>query len=134
VGPAVDAIALADLGGLGGEAAEESAQTVISRTAQAQADRGIEGLPLSAKQIAAIDKNPRLGPMYIGRAVHEETAKALENAYPGRFKYFRIGPDYLDTTTGARIELTTPGQIASHSLKPGYGPPVTYATYVLKLR
>jgi hypothetical protein len=50
--------------------------------------------------------------------------------YPGRFVYNTVGPDFLDTTTGELIELTTPRQVAAHLAKPGYNG-VTISTYTL---
>jgi hypothetical protein len=61
--------------------------------------------------------------------VHEATAAALDDKYGRRFQYFRRGPDFVDTVSGAIIELTTPGQLARHASR--YGDLVKYVTYVL---
>ena len=115
-------------------AAEESAQSIISRVAQQQANLGAEGLRdagyLSPAQWNAYTANPANGGRFPGTAVHESTADALRELYPGRFQYNRIGPDFWDLTTGEELELTTPGQIGAHMAKPGYGA-VTYSTYTL---
>lgn len=58
------------------------------------------------------------------------TAKSLDEAFPGRFDYRTVGPDFLDELTGERLELTTPGQVASYLARPGYQG-VTMCTYVL---
>jgi hypothetical protein len=114
--------------------AEESAQSIISRIAQQQADLGAEGLRdagyLSRGQWAAYAANPASGGRFVGTAVHESTAASLGELYPGRFLYNRVGPDFIDTTTGEVLELTTPGQVGAHMAKPGYRW-VTYSTYSL---
>jgi hypothetical protein len=114
--------------------AEESAQSIISRVAQQQANLGAEGLRdagyLSPAQWNAYAANPANGSRFLGTAVHESTADALRGLYPGRFQYNRVGPDFWDLTTGEELELTTPGQVGAHMAKPGYGA-VTYSTYTL---
>lgn len=46
----------------------------------------------------------------------------------GRFVYSIRGPDFLDATTGKRLELTTPSQVGGHLSRPGCGR-VTMCTY-----
>jgi len=65
---------------------------------------------------------------FLGQAVHNATAQALEALYPGRFLYSRVGPDFIDRATGQIIELTIPGAQAAHMAKPGYDA-VDYALY-----
>jgi hypothetical protein len=114
--------------------AEETAQSIISRVAQQQANLGAEGLRdagyLSRAQWAAYTADPAAGGRFLGTAVHESTAASLQELYPGRFLYNRVGPDFWDTTTGEILELTTPGQVGAHMAKPGYRW-VTYSTYSL---
>jgi hypothetical protein len=114
--------------------AEESAQSIISRVAQQQADLGAEGLRdagyFSRGQWAAYTANPAGGGRFLGTAVHESTADSLGELYPGRFLYNRVGPDFTDTVTGEVLELTTPGQVGAHMAKPGYES-VTYSIYSL---
>jgi len=100
--------------------------------AQSQADLGFEGLSefMSEAQANAFLKNPTSGARFLGTAVHQATAEALEAISPGRFLYQTIGPDFLDTTTGEFVELTTPGQAAAHAARPGYAG-VTISTYSL---
>ncbi len=111
---------------------EESAQSIISRVAQEQADRGVQTLngEMSRGQLKAFQKNPARGSRFLGTVVHNLTANALEDLYPGRFRYYTVGPDFLDTTTGELFDLTTPGQVAAHMAKAGYEA-LTYALYVL---
>lgn len=113
-------------------AAEESAASIISRIAQQQANGGVDALRglMSDAQQAAFDANPAAGSRFLGTAVHNATNEALQEAFPGRFIYQTAGPDFIDTTTGEMIELTTPGQVASHLAKAGYNG-VTVSTYVL---
>ena len=68
----------------------------------------------------------------MGHAVHRATAQTLERYFPGRFTYNPTrGPDFFDKRTGVYVELTTPTQVGIHTLKPGYGSWVEYATYRL---
>ena len=69
--------------------------------------------------------------MFVGQAVHDETAAALERAYPGRFAYNRIGPDFLDNATGDAIELTTRGEVTRHMARGAAYRAAQYATYEL---
>lgn len=63
---------------------------------------------------------------------HNETARELTRRYgDGRFIYRRRGPDFLDSETGAVVELTTPRQVTRHVNRPGYGSVIDYATYEL---
>jgi hypothetical protein len=127
--------------GLGGNAAETAAGTtgaaseagaIISSIAQEQANLGISGLSryISANQLRAYLANPAARSRFLGTAVHNATAEVLEMRYTGRFMYKVIGPDFLDTTTGKFIELTTPRQAAAHLARPGYDA-VTISTYTL---
>ncbi len=116
--------------GTTGAASEASA--IISAIAQERANLGVSGLSLSmsAKQLAAYLANPVAGSRFLGTAVHKATARALEIRYPDRFIYNIVGPDFLDTTTGKFIELTTPRQAGAHLARPGYGG-VIISTYTL---
>jgi hypothetical protein len=67
----------------------------------------------------------------LGQAVHRATADALDQAHPGRFIYRTRGIDFVDTTTGEALELTTPGEVGAHLARPGYGLGVTMCTYIL---
>jgi hypothetical protein len=115
---------------VGAEAGEAGA--IISSVAQEQADLGIGGLSrhMTEKQVEAYLKNPAAGSRFLGTAVHDATAEALEKQYTSRFIYNRIGPDFLDKTTGKLIELTTPRQVGVHLARPGYDG-VTISTYTL---
>lgn len=112
--------------------AEESAQQIIQATAREQAAVGADVLKrsLSAAERAAMEADPRLTSRMLGQAVHRNTAEALEQAHPGRFIYRTRGPDFVDTTTGELLELTTPGEVGKHLARPGYLH-VTVCTYVL---
>jgi hypothetical protein len=140
-GEAVGLPAVLSAIGLGGGAVEAStvategaseAGAIISSVAQEQANLGISGLSryISASQLRAYLANPAAGSRFLGTAVHNATARVLEMRYTGRFIYKVIGPDFLDTTTGKFIELTTPRQAAAHLARPGYGG-VTISTYTL---
>jgi hypothetical protein len=85
---------------------------------------------ISAEQLEAYLANPAAGSRFLGTAVHNATAKVLETRIPDRFIYNTVGPDFLDTTTGKFIELTTPRQVGAHLARPGYGG-VTISTYAL---
>jgi hypothetical protein len=85
---------------------------------------------MSEREWIAYSLNPAGGGRFLGTAVHKATAETLEMAYPERFIYNRVGPDFIDTVTGKGIELTTPGQVGAHMAKPAYGG-VTFATYTL---
>jgi RHS repeat-associated protein len=118
-----------------GEAAavtERSAEEIIAETAQGHADSGFEGLKasMSENQIAAYNRNPVGGSRFMGTAVHDATFKSVATEFPGRFTYNRVGPDFFDTWTGQYIELTTPGQVASHIARGGAYTTARYATYV----
>jgi hypothetical protein len=84
----------------------------------------------TANQLRAYLANPASGSRFLGTAVHKATARLLEIRYPNRFIYRIVGPDFLDTTTGKFIELTTPRQTAVHLARPGYSG-VTISTYTL---
>jgi len=85
---------------------------------------------MSNKEWAAYSSNPAGGSRFLGTAVHRATVETLEMAYPERFIYNRVGPDFIDTVTGEVIELTTPGQVGAHMAKPLYSG-VTFSTYTL---
>ncbi|MGH9198622.1 MAG: hypothetical protein ACRD1T_23175 [Acidimicrobiia bacterium] len=70
------------------------------------------------------------GGRFIGQAGHHATWTALEREYRGRFEYHTRGVDFTDRWTGARIELTTAAQEASHTARPGYAG-ASYAIYKL---
>jgi RHS repeat-associated protein len=110
-----------------------SGRTIVSVAAQEQADLGVNGLRqlMSLRQRAAFDSNPAAGSRFLGQTVHNQTAGALEELYGGRFQYQRVGPDFIDTSTGQRIELTTPGQVGAHQAKGGAYKNAAYSTYVL---
>jgi hypothetical protein len=115
----------------GTEGASE-ASAIISAIAQEEANLGVSGLSryMSANQLRAYLANPAAGSRFLGTAVHKATAEMLEIRYPSRFIYKLVGPDFLDTTTGKLIELTTPRQAAVHLARPGYSR-VTISTYTL---
>ena len=109
-----------------------SAQEIIETVAREQAARGPEELmaALSNAEQAAMSSRPWLRNPMLGQAVHRNTAAALDEAFPGRFEYSTPGPDFLDTWTRERLELTTPGQVRPHQRRPGYEG-VTMCTYNL---
>jgi hypothetical protein len=117
------------LTGSGGGLSAKDSAAIISRTAQAEANSGVNYLKgfLSKGEVAAYDANPAGGSRFLGQAVHRATARALETNYGKRFSYSTRGPDFTDAVTGQRIELTTPGQASSHAAT--YGVPVV--TYTL---
>lgn len=112
--------------------AQESAASIISRTAQAQSARGVEALKsyLSRAEQAAFEGDPSRGSRFLGQAVHRATTTALRAEFPGRFIYQTHGPDFIDTATGEVLELTTPGQVLAHMARAGYEG-ISYSTYVL---
>lgn len=115
------------------EAGAPTAQQIIQSTARSQAARGVDELKgaLSQAERAAMEETPELASRMLGQSVHRSTADALEQSYPGRFWYRTRGPDFVDRWTGEMLELTTPGQVASHVARPGYGRSITMCTYVL---
>ena len=108
------------------------AQDIIQSTARAQAAQGVDALKgaLSPAELAAMEADPGLASRMLGQAAHRLTADALDEAYPGRFLYYTRGPDFVDTETGERLELTTPGQVGSHRARPGYDA-ITMCLYTL---
>jgi RHS repeat-associated protein len=116
-------------------AADESAQSIISNVGQQQANKGAAQLlaegSMTQGQYTAYSANPEAGSRFLGTAVHNATNTALQNAYPGRFIYNTVGPDFLDTTTGQFVDLTTPGQVAAHVAKGEAYAAAKYATYVV---
>jgi RHS repeat-associated protein len=112
---------------------EDDAATIISQVAQEQSDQGISHLLnfLSQDQQAQYLANPAGGSRFLGTAVHLATRDELNSLYPGRFLYRTVGPDFVDTTTGETIELTTPGQYAAHVARGGPYPYTSYAFYTL---
>jgi hypothetical protein len=111
---------------------------LIGTLAQAESDREagyladpLNGL-LTDAESDGFYANPAKGARFLGTAVHNAVALALEDLAPGRFIYQTIGPDFIDTQTGEIIELTTPGGVAGHAAR--YGWPVTtnaIVTYTL---
>jgi hypothetical protein len=85
---------------------------------------------MSRAERLAFEANPAGGSRFLGQAVHRATRDALEEQFPGRFIYRTRGIDFVDTSTGEMIELTTPSQVASHMARPGYRG-ASYATYWL---
>lgn len=66
--------------------------------------------------------------MFTGTAVHNKADDLLRELHGDRFIYSsNNGPDFLDTTTGKHIEVTTPGQVSRHKAK---GPEYENAEYV----
>jgi hypothetical protein len=68
--------------------------------------------------------------MFRGQRIHRYVARLLEERYPGQYRYrhggrSNAGPDFVHTSTGLEIELTTPGERKSHERKktkdPRYG-------------
>lgn len=116
------------LGAFAPEAAD--ATRLIEQVAQQQASGGIDTLlgALSPRERLAYLADPDHGARFLGQAVHTLTSRELNRLYPGRFKYFRQGPDFLDTATGERVELTTTGQRAAHVRR---YPGVSVVTYDL---
>jgi RHS repeat-associated protein len=108
-------------------------RTIVNAVAQEQANKGRQFLvdSLSDAQKKVYNSNPAAGSRFLGTAVHKSTADALRDLYNGRFKYNTVGPDFLDTVTKELVELTTPGQVASHVAKGGAYLAAKYATYVL---
>ncbi|WP_205649197.1 hypothetical protein, partial [Schaalia canis] len=110
----------------------------IQQIAREEAAKGRQAWlnSLSPRQLAAIKESGAYwrAPMFIGTAIHETVAKRLEREF-GRdvFKYNRVGPDfsYVDAAGNTKyVELTTPGQVASHKRRPDprYAS-ADYATY-----
>jgi len=116
---------------LAGGAAETGSQ-IVARVAQAQASRGAAALVqfMSKGEARAFQRSAEDGARFLGQAVHRATARALKKEFPGRFEYYTRGPDFLDRLTGEMIELTTPGQVGRHMLRPGYGG-ASFVTYLL---
>jgi hypothetical protein len=90
-------------GGVSIGAAERSGSELISETAQREASKGPKYLGgfLSDAEWDAYARSPARGSRFLGQAVHRATAQSLENQYPGRFRYFTRGPDFLETGGGS---------------------------------
>lgn len=104
---------------------------LVQATAQKVADAGLPSIKalLSGPQSRALANRPYLDRAFAGTHVHEETASILEMTYPTRFKYNRVGVDFLDRLTGEKIELTTEKAIAEHVRRGGDYLTATYVTY-----
>jgi hypothetical protein len=109
-----------------------TAEGIIEGAAGQQASRGADYLRqfLSDAEQAAYDVNPARGSRFLGQAVHRATDAALQREFGDRFLYQTLGPDFVGTGTGEMLELTTPGQVGAHMLRPGYEG-VTYVRYLL---
>ena len=95
------------------------------------------GLPGIDKQISTAQwEHPEYIWAYRGSEVHKEVARRLGLAYPDLFdgKMNATGPDYTPQTTGKKVELTTPGEVAKHKRKGGEYDHCDYAIYNLKDR
>ncbi|MFN2537802.1 MAG: RHS repeat-associated core domain-containing protein [Mycobacteriales bacterium] len=103
---------------------QNAANTVIARGKAAVTEH------LSLRETRRYNANPARGSRFLGQAFHRAVAIELRDQYPGRFAYRTRGPDFLDTTSGKTVELTTPEQVGIHQERPGYGD-TTYATYRL---
>ena len=103
---------------------------IVQSAAQKVANQGSVGLraQMSPRSVSAIDRRPGMGPMFYGTQVHLQTRDLLQNLYGSRFRYFTKGPDFLDTLTGERIELTTQAAVPEHMRRVGYQG-VSYVTY-----
>jgi hypothetical protein len=112
-----------------GDEAAEAARSLVERTAQKHADLGEEHLAsyLSEAEQAAYANEPWLKPVFMGTAVHRATAQELGD----QFVYRTVGPDFLERGTGTMVELTTPGQVASHVARGEDYENALYATYRL---
>jgi RHS repeat-associated protein len=102
-------------------AAEESAAQIIARVASQQAARGATALReaglMTAQEYRLYMADPIRNARFFGTAVHRATVQALKQLYPGRFKYYTKGPDFVDKATGEIIELTTHAQRAWKRIK-----------------
>jgi len=92
---------------------------IIEDTAQGIVDAGMAAIDarLSQAQWDAVAEEGYLLKIFRGSEVHKMTNEALQTQYPGRFVYRTVGPDFVDTETGKKIELTTPGEVAAHKRK-----------------
>ncbi|RSM38358.1 hypothetical protein DMB66_59050 [Actinoplanes sp. ATCC 53533] len=69
--------------------------------------------------------------MWYGHAVHRATKRELNKRFPGKFEYnTSFGPDFTDTRNGAKIEVTTVGEIPKHMSRAAKNPDYTRTTYV----
>ncbi|AJT40905.1 RHS repeat domain-containing protein [Psychromicrobium lacuslunae] len=105
---------------------------IIQRLARDIAGKGADWLNsrMTQRMRRAADILEWLRPLFKGTTVHNEVSAELNQLFPGRFAYSTNGPDFFDLATGEYIELTTPGSVASHLLRPGYSG-VTVVTYTL---
>ncbi len=112
----------------------ESSASIVARIAQGVADRGFASLKgeLDLDLQRIVETNPGLGRAYVGTLLHNEVARLLAIEYPGRFRYFTVGPDFFDSLTGQLVELTTEGQLAGHVARYSNIFGVDYAVYFLK--
>lgn len=119
----------------GGPTKSLAGREIVEQTARAEAGRGVSYLRsfLHPREDAAYLRNPNRGSRFLGQAVDRATTAELARQYPGRFEHMGPGrPNFVDNATGGKIEieLTTPGQVPSHQLRPRYQS-AQYATYNL---
>lgn len=94
------------------------AEGIIGQIAQSHADRGVAHLStyLRPAEQLAVANGSRTSKGMLGHAVHRATNATLQDLYPGRFSYSPTRSfDFIDKSTGQALELTTPGQAASHA-------------------
>ncbi len=69
--------------------------------------------------------------MWYGHAVHRATMKELNKRFPGKFEYnTSYGPDFTDKRNGAKIEVTTVGEVPKHMSRAAKNPDYERTTYV----
>jgi RHS repeat-associated protein len=98
-------------------ASVQAPAAIVARIAQSHADSGIAELSkyMSRAELAQVLSGGRTSSAIMGQAVHRATALTLDSLYPGEYQYFsRAAFDFVYTPTGEVLELTTPGQMASH--------------------
>jgi hypothetical protein len=120
---------------------QESGRDIVERVTHELAERLAKEGPQILRQYMkpgqwnAFIKNSKVASMQLGQGMHNGINEILEEIYGERFRYFRKGPDFLDTLTGEYIEVTTVKQLTEHMKRYAEklrGVDIKYVGYELK--
>jgi uncharacterized Zn-binding protein involved in type VI secretion len=85
-------------------------------------DQGPDDQVYSARQLRAIEKNPKLRPAFRGYQIDKDARGKVESdpdVGPRITGRPNKGPDFIDKGTGDQYDMTTQGQLQAHKLKYG---------------
>ncbi|HVK23179.1 MAG TPA: hypothetical protein VM677_17625 [Actinokineospora sp.] len=84
---------------------------------------------LSDPELDAMNRKPGLIRAFYGTAVHRAVALALDEMYPGEFRYKASHGVDFEHRGGAMVELTTGGQVDAHYARGGSYYSTAYVAY-----